>query len=345
MVFTKFSVGYPTKPHPELIDRIVSRADAISEVYFAFGNYASGRGRQSGGDAIELPWESHARQAEDLRRISDAGIALNLLLNGNCYGGDALSRSFYLQLGDTVDWLASRYRLQAVTTTSFVCARFLHDNFPTLDVRASVNLGIGTTVAFDAAAKYFDSFYFKREYNRDFAILRRAKAWCDENQKQLYLLANSGCINDCPGRTFHDNLVAHEDEIARTDNAYIYKSLCREYLQISEKQVSVVRDMNYIRPDDVRYYEDFVTSVKLATRVSADPLRILDAYLNATYAGAVTDLLEPDNGSALLPWLVDNERFPADFAMHVGSCDKQCETCGYCKSVFETTAVFSEYLY
>ena len=65
MVFTKFSVGYPTKPHPKLIGRIVSRADAISEVYFAFASYASGRGRQSGGDALVLPWESHARQAEE----------------------------------------------------------------------------------------------------------------------------------------------------------------------------------------------------------------------------------------------------------------------------------------
>lgn len=321
----------------------MSRADAISEVYFAFGNYASGRGKQSGGDTVELPWESHARQADDLRRISDAGIALNLLLNGNCYGGDALSRSFFLQLGDTVDWLASRYRLQAVTTTSFICARFLHDNFPALDVRASVNLGIGTIPAFDAASPYFDSFYLKREYNRDFSMLRRAKAWCEKNVKGLYLLANSGCMNDCAGRTFHDNLVAHEDEIARTDNAYTYKALCHEYLYNTEKQASVVRDMNYIRPEDIRYYEDFVTSVKLATRVSADPLRILDAYLNAHYAGAVTDLLEPDNGSALLPRMIVNSRFPKDFALHVGTCDKQCHACGYCASVFEHAAVSPDF--
>ena len=101
----------------------------------------------------------------------------------------------------------------------------------------------------------------------------------------------------------------------------------------------------YIRPEDIRYYEDFVTSVKLATRVSADPLRILDAYLDACYAGAVTDLLEPDNGHALLPRIVDNTRFPEDFAMRVGSCDKQCGTCGYCASVYENASVLSEFLH
>ena len=61
----------------------------------------------------------------------------------------------------------------------------------------------------------------------------------------------------------------------------------------------------------------FVSSI-----VSADPLRILDAYLEARYVGGVTDLLEPDNGQALLPRVVDNARFPQNFAVCVGSCDK-----------------------
>ena len=339
MVFTKFNVGYPTKPHPEFIDRICERSDAVSEVYFAFAGIASGRGRQDGGDAVEMPWEAHARQLADLRRISDAGIALDLLLNGNCYGGDALARSFFLRLGDTIDWLAARFRLQAVTTASPMCAKFVHDNFPGIDVRASVNLGIGTLTALDATAEMFDSFYLKREYNRNFAELRRIKAWCDANGKGLYMLANSGCMNECPLRTFHDNLVAHEDEIARTDNAYTYKSLCREYLKSPEKRLSIVRDMNYIRPEDLHLYEEFFPAVKLATRVAPDPLRTLAAYLAAQYTGPVTDLLEPDNGSSLQPVIVDNSRFPRDFAERTGNCDKRCERCGYCASVYEAAAV------
>ncbi|MBE6613060.1 MAG: hypothetical protein E7632_11260 [Ruminococcaceae bacterium] len=339
MVFTKFNVGYPTKPHPEFIDRIIERRSDIGEVYFAFAGFASGRGRQDGGETDELPWEAHARQLDDLRRISDAGISLDLLLNGNCYGGDSLARSFFLRLGDTVDWLASRYRLTAVTTASPMIAKFIHDNFEGMDVRASVNLGIGTIPAMDAVSGLFDSFYLKREYNRNFAEIRRIKAWCDQNGKGLYMLANSGCMNECPMRTFHDNIVAHEDEIARADNAYVYKSLCRSYLESPEKQVSIVRDMNYVRPEDLHLYEEFFPSVKLATRVASDPVRTLDAYLDARYVGAVTDLLEPDNGISLRPAIVDNSRFPADFAARVGSCDKQCETCGYCAGVYKNARV------
>lgn len=133
--------------------------------------------------------------------------------------------------------------------------------------------------------------------------------------------------------------MAHEDEIARIDNAYTYKSLCREYLKNPEHYFSVIRDMNYIRPKELHLYKDDFSAAKLATRVSENPLRILDAYLDAHYTGAVTALLEPDNGVSLQPVLVDNSRFPKGFAEHVGNCDKNCENCNYCRSVYEKTKI------
>lgn len=335
----KFNIGYPTKPHPEFIERILERCRSINEVYFAFGGIPSGRGKQTAGNLFEMPWEAQSRQLEDLKRLSDAGISLDLLLNGNCYGSDALARSFFLKLGDTIDWLAQRFRLAVITTSSPTIAKFVHDNFSEIEVRASVNLGIGTPAAIDATAELFDSFYLKREFNRNFSEIRRIKNHCKHLGKGLYLLANSGCMNECPFRTFHDNLVAHEEEIARTDNAYTYKSLCREYLKNPEHYVSIVRDMNYIRPEEIVLYENNFSSVKLATRVSENPLRILDAYLDAGYTGAVTDLLEPDNGVSLQPTLIDNSRFPKGFAEHVGNCDKNCEDCAYCRSVYEKAKV------
>ena len=42
------------------------------------------------------------------------------------------------------------------------------------------------------------------------------KAWADANGKSLHFLVNSGCMNYCSGQSFHDNLVAHEAEIAET---------------------------------------------------------------------------------------------------------------------------------
>ncbi|MBQ8509841.1 MAG: hypothetical protein IJ493_08045 [Clostridia bacterium] len=335
----KFSVGYPGRANPAFIDAVIAARERIHEVYFAFGDIPNGRSPQNSADSGEMPWESRQRQLDDLRRLCDAGLPLNLLLNGNCYGENALSRAFFLNLGDTIDWLCARFRVTSVTTTSPVIGKFIHQNFDALDVRASVNMGIGSPAAMDYVAEFFDSFYLKRELNRDFAAIRRAKAWCDANGKGLYMLANSGCLNDCSVHTFHDNLVAHEAAIAKMDNAYAFTGICRDYLKNPAKRVSLIRDSNYVRPEDMHLYDGLFAAAKLATRVNPNPERLLAAYLAGRYVGAVTDLLEPDNGSALLPGIVDNSRFPADFGERVASCGKRCGECGYCGGVLERAFV------
>ena len=76
--------------------------------------------------------------------------------------------------------------------------------------------------------------------------------------------------------------------------------------------------------------------------MNPNPVRLLSAYLDRVYRGAVTDLLEPDNGSALLPVIVDSSRFPADFAEKLASCGRDCESCGYCQTVLERASVTLE---
>ena len=331
----KFSVGYPQSENAGFIQRIIENAGTVSEVYFSFGDIPNGRSPCAG----ELMFESTLRQMKDLSRIADAGIKLNLLLNANCYGEDSLSRGFFLKLGDTIDYLATKLDLSSVTTTSPFIAKFVKANFENLKTRASVNMSVGTLTAMDMLKDCFDGFYLKREQNRDLAAIEKTNAWCRENSKSLHILANSGCVNDCPAHTFHDNLVAHEAGIAARDNAYVFEGLCREYLKSSEKHSLIVRDMNYIRPEDVRLYEGLCESMKLATRVNRNPGRVLDAYLDRKYRGAVTDLLEPDNGSVMLPLIVDNSLFPEDFGERVMTCRKNCADCGYCEKVFEKAAV------
>lgn len=334
----RFSVGYPTNGSRAFIDKIIERREYINEVYFAALGVASGRSSVSP-DTDELPWESAERLHSDLARLRDNKIKLNLLLNGNCYGEDSLSRQFFLKLGDIVDCYLNRYGLSSVTTASPVIARFIHDNFAALEVRASVNLGIGDIRAMEFSTTIYDGYYAARELNRDLAALRRMSEWCRSHGKRLYMLANSGCINNCPVRTFHDNLVAHESAIARIDNAYTFKPLCREYLRAREHYVSLIRDMNYVRPEDIDLYDNLVDSVKLATRVNRCPERILDAYCDRHYRGALTDLLEPDNGVSLLPWIVDNSLLPDNFGEYVATCGHDCEGCRFCEEALERSMV------
>ena len=150
------------------------------------------------------------------------------------------------------------------------------------------------------------SYYLKRELNRDRAAVRAAKAWCDAHGKGLYLLANSGCLNFCSSHVFHDNLVAHEAEIAQSENGYAWRGTCWQWLAKPENRAQWHARTNWIAPEDVASYEGLCTGMKLATRASAHPVRILESYVTGSHAGDIRGLLEPDH-SALFREM-DNER-------------------------------------
>ena len=282
----KFSAGY--QADEAWIDALVARRDALCDVYFAFGSMPSGR------KAIT----SEERQLEDLGRIADAGIPLHILFNANCYGARAQARSFFAEIGETIERFAADGALTGVTTTSPLVAKFVKDNFPQLETRASVNMEIGTVEGMDYLADVFDGFYLKRELNRDLAAVRRIKEWCDAHGKRLYLLANSGCLNFCSSHVFHDNLVAHEAEIAREDNGYAYGGTCWKWLAKPENRAMWMERTNWIAPEDVTKYEGLCTAMKLATRINEHPVRILESYATGSHLGDIMSLLEP-NHSAL----------------------------------------------
>jgi hypothetical protein len=329
----KYIVGYPTNADPGFADVAIRYKEHISEVYFSFGDFPNGRNTVAPDG--ELPFERQARQIEALGKMSAAGLKFNLLFNGNCYGKDSQSRSFFNKIGDTTDYIQRTFGLNSVTTSSPLIAKFIHENFEGVDVRASVNMEIGTPEGMSYVENVFDSLYLKREYNRDAKALIRMREWCDSNGKQMYLLANSGCLNFCSAHTFHDNLVSHEAEIAGMDNGYEFRGVCWDYLSSDAGRADWLSRTNFIRPEDIEIYEDIVPAVKLATRVNTSPERVIRAYIDGKYRGSVMDLLEPNHSGAFYPSIVDNSEIPHDFAKTVLDCDKRCETCGKCRQIMQ----------
>ena len=307
----KFSVGYQLQKDDYFISNIIERKDSISEVYFSWGDFANGRNNQLS-RADMTSWEAQLKQAEDLNELTKEKISLNLLLNATCYGKDSQSRAFYEKIGDTIDYIASNHILKSVTTTSPLIAKFIKNNFFDIDVRASVNMGIGTIEGMDYVGEYFDSYYIKREYNRDFAKIRQLKSWCDTNGKTLYALANSGCLNNCSAHVFHDNLVSHESEISQMDNGYEFTGICREYLKKPDNIYKLFDNTGFIRPEDIYLYEDLFPSMKLATRVNANPVAVLNAYIDKKrHVGSTLELLEPNHTTAILPYFLENSSIEA----------------------------------
>lgn len=287
IIFVKFSVGY--QEGDSWIDAIVANRASVYECYFSFGLMPSGR------HCVCDP----ARQLEDLGRLADGGVALNILFNANCYGARAESKSFFGEVGEALERFSDGGALKSVTTTSPLVARFVKDNFPELKTRASVNMEIGTVEGMEYLSDRFDGYYVKRELNRDLAAFAALKRWADANGKELFMLANSGCLNNCSSHIFHDNLVAHESEIVKEDNGYAYCGTCWEYLKREIDKEKILSRWNWVKPEDIHLYEGLVAAAKLATRINADPERVLESYVSGRHAGNILDLMEPNHSSVL----------------------------------------------
>ena len=298
----KYMVGLKSTEEG-FLENIKKNKQNIYEIYFSWGDIPNGRTSQMESD-IYTPWEMQDMQRNALTELSKEGIALNLLFNANCYGKDSQSRAFFHKVGTVIDYVESTYGLQSITTTSPLIAKFVKNNFEHLEVRASVNMEIGTVQGMEYLADYFDSYYMIRQLNRDFEATKTLHKWCNENGKKMFMLANSGCLNNCSAHNFHDNLVAHEAEIAQMDNAYDFHGICKEYLKNEKHYQALIYHTNFVRPEDMHLYEPYFEAAKLATRIHRNPSMVVNSYMREKYSGNILELLEPAHN--IYPYVIEN---------------------------------------
>jgi collagenase-like PrtC family protease len=300
------AVGYQLPDLDRFADIVAAFREEIGEVYFPWLGVPGGRGLN-----IATAGEHDEMEAE-LAKIRGLGIRLNLLWNATCYGGRAISVELEQQVLAAIRCLRDRVGIDAVTTTSLFVAAVLREHVPKVEVRASVNMGIGSIRGMHYVRDYFDGFYVQRELNRYPERIRPLRRWCDEHGKKLYLLANSGCLKHCSAHAFHDNLVSHEHELGRQENRWPgFSGICWEHYADAGNRVSFLADSTWVRPEDLAPYDGLVDGIKLATRVHRNPASVIAAYAEGGFDGNILNLCEPDF-SALA--YLDNRLFPSDWA-------------------------------
>ena len=340
----KFLVGYqlPREDGVSFLQAVEPYALHIQEVFFPWIDSPSGRSAIAN-DGGYIDWAAQGRMEEELSAIRKRGIRLDLLLNANCYGAEAISERLSNRVLSVIDRLYHAVGgVDVVTTASPFLAECVKKHFPETKTRASVNMSIGTVAGMDYLGELFDSYYLQREYNRDLSRVRLLSEACRARGKELFLLANSGCLNFCTGHVFHDNLVAHEKDVLSMQNVKDFEPLtCARYLKAPENRHAFLQG-SWVRPEDVSHYEGLVSGVKLATRAHAHPAHVISAYARGKFFGNLLDLCEPGFGTLFAPYALDNTRMPKDFFERVTACDKQCHTCDYCRRAFEGALVKTE---
>ncbi len=335
----KLSVGYPCAAPQSFFNTVAPYLDRIGELYFAWDGFSTGRATFEND-----PRHDQQKLVSELQRFSEQGVLLNLLLNGNCYGGEAISREFAERVCTVVGDLHGRLGLGAVTTASPFIAYAIKTQFPTVDVRASVNMWIDGIGGMQQCADLFDSFYLKRDYNYCLDEIREEHDWCTENGKRLYLLANSGCIPNCAFHTFHDNVVSHSAQVAKSPKDAAFEPYACRRMMKDPTNRHLILSGNLVRPEDIAYYAGLVDGVKLATRIHPFPAIVIGAYAKQRWNGDVSSLTEPGFGDMLAPYILDNTAIPADYWKHKTTCARAvskgsnapCRKCGYCGDVYQT---------
>ncbi len=331
----KLSVGYQYREEQPFSRVIEDYADRIESVYFPWVDMPTGRSMIAGFDGY-YDYGLQKALMKDLECIKEMGISLNLLFNANCYGEDAMSQVLRGRVCSVLDYLGEQDLLpQSVTTTSPAIAHIIKEQYENISLTASVNMKIGSVKGMQYVAHLFDGYCIAKECNRDLERLRTLKAWAVENGKKITMLANSGCMRDCSGQIFHDNMVAHEAEVSKQKNIDFLPYMCYTYLKDPKHYVSVLQN-TWVRPEDISRYEGLVDTVKLATRSHQLPGMVIGAYARGWYAGNLLDLFEPSFSPAFAPFVVDSAKIPADFWEHTTACNKNCHQCNYCEKVMNS---------
>lgn len=207
--------------------------------------------------------ESTVRKFID--QVHEKKWAFDYNINSSCLANMELTRNGFKAIMKYLEWI-SDLGVDAVTITNTNLIGIVKKNFPKL----KVNLSTFQKLTEVAQARRFedlgvDLIMLSEHINRDFKTLRaiRKAVKC-----QLALIANVGCIYDCPNSQTHANSIAHSGAKGETTLfADPFMLSCFNKRLSSPEELVKIR---WIRPEDVKHYED----------IGIDVLKIIDRYMN-----------------------------------------------------------------
>ena len=324
----KFSV--PTNLQDDLLDGI--NTECIEEFYGVLDADIIGGGRAS----ALTPYVSRRKFAAHVKKIHDMGIKFNYLLNSTCMGNYEWTRKFQNEVDRRLAWLIS-LGIDSVTVSVPYLLEVVKKRCPQIRVCVSTmaevhslrmagfwhNLG-ADTIALSVHGP-----------NRDFRLLKMLKKKLPN--LKLKLIANTQCVPGCMAPYYHSNLSAHASQIRHPTCGFVidYASLsCRK--RRLEDPVEFVK-VNFIRPEDLKYYEDIgIEMVKFLSRgASSDFIKkVVDAYTKRSYPGNFLDLTtEAAANIALKNWGKKFKYFFKPFRVNIFEFMKG-------KDVFNETGVY-----
>jgi collagenase-like PrtC family protease len=330
----------PFLPDEAYIAFLALRQERIHSVHFSLFAESIPDARHAAG---ALPAE---RLAELLGRLP--GPSKYALLNSRFHAPSLYTAPGLRPLLDRLEILLSGDALHGVVFADFLLLQALSDASPelcraleavpsvncrvnTLDVALSMLDVIGKT-RFRAPSKLL----LDRNLNRRLPELRKLAQALRGAVPGLAitLMANEGCLYECPYKPAHDALIAAQRASPGIDAGAPVRELgCgRLFHEAPERLLQ----SPFIRPEDLDMYADIADIAKLCGRTQGGAVMrgIVSAYLAGEFDGNLLELMDAQEQLASR-LKMPNAALPADFCATVANCDKRCAECGYCRELCE----------
>lgn len=289
----KFDIA--TNFDPDFIERI-SKYNLISEVYGKLNNDLIGGGRPS----IVLPKLSWHSVENHINLCHKNNIKFNYLMNALCLGNQEFQKNFHRKIIQLLEKL-SNLKVDSITVASPYLCELIKTQFPHLKVSISVYNRVRTL----QQIKYWeelgaDEITLFHSVNRDFNTIKKFLTHTKLSGLKLRLIGNNSCLHECP---FHSNhAVGHSHASRKGDLSskfhIDYHILSCNNLKI--KHPSKLISSEWIRPEDVHYYEEACLdagntnlSIKLTDRSRTTDflVRVVKAYKERNYEGNLLDII------------------------------------------------------
>ncbi len=239
----------------------------------------------------DVPRMTPQHAGEYIRQAHEAGLTFNYLLNSPCLGNKEWQEDTHKELIAHLAWL-SEVQVDFVTIAIPYLMEVAKSQFPRLKVEVSTIAHVNSV----ARAKMFedmgvDSIILDANINRDFKLLEAIR---DAVDCKLGVLTNSLCLYQCPYEYYHNNTMGHASQThSQTNGCYMDYCLMRCAVARLSNPSQFIK-ARWIRPEDLRLYEDIgIDFFKIGGRAMPTEwiLRATDAYAAHRYQGNLYDIL------------------------------------------------------
>jgi collagenase-like PrtC family protease len=298
----------------------------VREIYLGVPQQIAGSGR-AGSDELTT-MEGFLQVVKD---VHAAGVSVDMTMNATCGGDDWYDEGRARKTCDFVTRMHEEHGVEAVTLANPFYIERVRQSCPDIEISASV---LADVDCLDRAAAFASAgattVTVDTSVNRDLELLSAIR---DRTRLEIKLMVNEGCLNKCPYRKFHMNLISHRSKEGKSEGS-AFSFACGDIVRDDPAQLF---KSGWVRPEDLhRYAEAGVTGYfKVVGRdmLRSKVMRCCEAYMDESYDGNLLDLLCSCCGFYGVEHsaYVDNKSLDEDDVFdRLSTCGKRCHDCNYC---------------